>query len=263
MNNHRPDVVFHAAAYKHVPMLESQLLTAVKNNIFATRVIADLSVQYRVKAFVLVSSDKAVNPTNIMGLSKRIAEIYCQNLNDRGQTHFVTVRFGNVLGSTGSVVPLFRKQLEAGGPITVTHPQMTRYFMTIPEATSLILQSYSMGSGGEIYVLDMGNPVKITYLAEQMIRLAGKVPNKDIKIIYTGIRPGEKMFEELFHGSEELKATAHHKISLADSRKLDWVTLIKAFDTIELAYQSDDQETILTVLKDLVPEYKQTVVEME
>lgn len=260
MNNHRPEVVFHAAAYKHVPMLESQLLTAVKNNIFATRVIADLSVQYRVKSFVLVSSDKAVNPTNIMGLSKRIAEIYCQNLNDSGKTHFITVRFGNVLGSTGSVVPLFRKQLEAGGPITVTHPEMSRYFMTIPEATSLILQSYSMGTGGEIYVLDMGEPVKITYLAEKMIRLAGKVPNKDIKISYTGIRPGEKMFEELFHGSESLKATSHHKISLADARKIDWVTLIKAFDTIELAYQSDDQETILYTLKKLVPEYQQVTL---
>jgi FlaA1/EpsC-like NDP-sugar epimerase len=261
MKNNRPEVVFHAAAYKHVPMLESQLLTAVKNNIFATRVIADLSVQYRVGTFVLVSSDKAVNPTNIMGLSKRIAEIYCQNLNARGSTHFVTVRFGNVLGSTGSVVPLFRKQLEAGGPITVTHPDMTRYFMTIPEATSLILQSYTMGEGGEIFVLDMGEPVKISYLAEQMIRLAGKIPNKDIKIEYTGIRPGEKMFEELFHGSEHLIATAHQKISLANARKVDWVTLIKAFDTIELAYQSDDQETIVNTLKELVPEYHQTEIE--
>lgn len=255
MNQHRPEVVFHAAAYKHVPMLESQLLTAVKNNIFATRVVADLAVQYRVDAFVLVSSDKAVNPTNIMGLSKRIAEIYCQNLNARGQTRFITVRFGNVLGSTGSVVPLFRKQLESGGPITVTHRDMTRYFMTIPEATSLILQSYTMGAGGEIFVLDMGEPVKITYLAEQMIRLAGKIPNKDIQIEYTGIRPGEKMFEELFHGSEELIKTSHQKISLANARKVDWVTLIKAFDRIELAYQSDDQFTILEVLQALVPEY--------
>ncbi len=260
MNYHRPDAVFHAAAYKHVPMLENQLLTAVKNNIFATRVIADLSVQYGVKNFVLVSSDKAVNPTNIMGLSKRVAEIYCQNLNDRGSTHFVTVRFGNVLGSTGSVLPLFRKQLEAGGPLTVTHPDMTRYFMTIPEATSLILQSYSMGRGGEIFVLDMGEPVKITYLAQQMIRLAGKIPNKDIHIEYTGIRPGEKMFEELFHDKETLKATAHRKISLADARKVDWLTLIKAFDQIELAYQSDDSERILCILKQLVPEYEHAVV---
>lgn len=254
-NKHRPDVVFHAAAYKHVPLLEEQLLVAVKNNIFSTRVIADLAVEYHVKSFVLVSSDKAVNPTNIMGLSKRIAEIYCQNLNQRGITKFVTVRFGNVLGSTGSVVPLFRQQLEAGGPITVTHPEMTRYFMTIPEATSLILQSYTMGHGGEIYVLDMGEPVKITYLAEQMIRLAGKIPNKDIDIVYTGIRPGEKMFEELFHGSEALQPTQHHKISLAKSRQIDWITLIKAFDRIEYGYQADDTETVLTVIKQLVPEY--------
>lgn len=252
---HRPEVVFHAAAYKHVPLLENQLLVAVKNNIFATRVLADLAVQYRVQKFVLVSSDKAVNPTNIMGLSKRIAEIYCQNVNSQGGTQFVTVRFGNVLGSTGSVVPLFRKQLEAGGPITVTHPDMTRYFMTIPEATSLILQSYTMGQGGEIYVLDMGEPVKITYLAEQMIRLAGKLPNKDIKIKYTGIRPGEKMFEELFHGSEALRPTSHHKISLANSRKVDWITLIKSFDKVEFAYQSDDEAKILNELCELVPEY--------
>ena len=259
-NQHRPEVVFHAAAYKHVPLLESQLLVAVKNNIFVTRVIADLAIQYRVQKFVLVSSDKAVNPTNIMGLSKRIAEIYCQNINNQGVTQFVTVRFGNVLGSTGSVVPLFRKQLESGGPITVTHPEMTRYFMTIPEATSLILQSYMMGQGGEIYVLDMGEPVKITYLAEQMIRLAGKLPNKDIKIEYTGIRPGEKMFEELFHGGEALRATSHHKISLANSRKVDWITLIKTFDRVELAYQADDAATILRELHALVPEYNSSYI---
>ena len=195
-----------------------------------------------------------------MGLSKRIAEIYCQNINNQGVTQFVTVRFGNVLGSTGSVVPLFRKQLESGGPITVTHPEMTRYFMTIPEATSLILQSYMMGQGGEIYVLDMGEPVKITYLAEQMIRLAGKLPNKDIKIEYTGIRPGEKMFEELFHGGEALRATSHHKISLANSRKVDWITLIKTFDRVELAYQADDAATILRELHALVPEYNSSYI---
>ena len=255
LKKYRPDIVFHASAYKHVPMLEDQLLAAVKNNIFATRVIADLAVQYRVKTFVLVSSDKAVNPTNVMGLSKRIAEIYCQNLNEKGDTQFITVRFGNVLGSTGSVVPLFRKQLEAGGPITVTHPDMTRYFMTIPEATSLILQSATMGSGGEIFVLDMGEPVRISYLAEQMIRLSGKEPGKDIKIIYTGVRPGEKLFEELFHGSEMLQATVHQKISLAKSRQIDWVSLIKKFDQIELFYQQDKSEKIIGVLKELVPEY--------
>lgn len=255
LNQYRPDVIFHAAAYKHVPILENQLFAATKNNIFATRTLADLAVQYRVKNFILVSSDKAVNPTNIMGLSKRIAEIYCQNLNQQGVTSFVTVRFGNVLGSTGSVVPLFRKQLESGGPITVTHPDMTRYFMTIPEATSLILQSYVVGKGGEIFVLDMGQPVRISYLAEQMIRLSGKEPGKDIKIEYTGIRPGEKLFEELFHNSESLKSTRHQKISLADSRQVDWVTLIKYFDDIEFAYQANDVTKLLNILRELVPEY--------
>ncbi len=252
----RPDVIFHAAAYKHVPMLEYQLLAAVKNNIFATRLLADLAVQYRVKTFVLVSSDKAVNPTNIMGLSKRVAEIYCQNLNTQNTTHFITVRFGNVLGSTGSVVPLFRKQLEAGGPITVTHPDMTRYFMMIPEATSLILQAYTMGRGGEIFVLDMGNSVKIQYLAEQMIRLAGKEPGKDIQIVYTGIRPGEKLYEELFHGSESLKATAHKKISLAQSRQLDWTYLLSSFDQIDEAYRCGDLSRIFDIMSELVPEYQ-------
>lgn len=255
LEEYRPHVIFHAAAYKHVPMLEDQLLVAVKNNIFATRVLADLAVQYQVASFVLVSSDKAVNPTNIMGLSKRVAELYCQNLNVRGMTQFITVRFGNVLGSTGSVVPLFRKQLEMGGPLTVTHPDMTRYFMTIPEATSLILQAYSMGQGGEIFVLDMGAPIKITYLAEQMIRLSGREPYKDIAIEYTGIRPGEKLFEELFHGSEQLHTTKHHKISLAQSRQVSWVILKASFDRIEQAYSVNDSVTILEELKKLVPEY--------
>ena len=255
LDAYRPHAIFHAAAYKHVPMLESQLLVAVKNNIFATRVIADLAVHYNVASFVLVSSDKAVNPTNIMGLSKRIAEIYCQNLNARGKTRFITVRFGNVLGSTGSVVPLFRKQLEMGGPLTVTHPDMTRYFMTIPEATSLILQAYTMGQGGEIFVLDMGLPVKIAYLAEQMIRLSGREPYKDIAIEFTGIRPGEKLFEELFHGSEELQTTAHHKISQACARQVDWHELIESFNRIEQAYQVDNSKAILDELKQLVPEY--------
>lgn len=252
---YHPHVIFHAAAYKHVPMLEDQLLVALKNNIFATRVLADLAVQYQVASFVLVSSDKAVNPTNIMGLSKRVAELYCQNLNARGVTGFITVRFGNVLGSTGSVVPLFRKQLEMGGPLTVTHPDMTRYFMTIPEATSLILQAYSMGQGGEIFVLDMGAPIKITYLAEQMIRLSGREPYKDIAIEYTGIRPGEKLFEELFHGGEHLQTTRHHKISLAQARQVNWATLMTSFDRIEQAYSVNDTLVILEELKKLVPEY--------
>lgn len=256
LQQYRPQVIFHAAAYKHVPMLEYQISAAVKNNILGTKILADLACQLNVENFVLVSSDKAVNPTNIMGLTKRIAEIYCQNLNRECHTRFITVRFGNVLGSTGSVVPLFRQQLEQGGPLTVTHPEMTRYFMTIPEATRLILQAYAMGEGGEIFVLDMGEPVKIQYLAEQMIRLAGKVPNQDIQIAFTGVRPGEKLFEELFHKSELLQPTAHEKISLAKSRQMTWDALQEYFTELESAYYRLDRRRLLQLMQALVPEYK-------
>ena len=188
-----PDIIFHAAAYKHVPLLEPQILTAVKNNIIGTQTLADMANRYHVKTFVLVSTDKVVKPTSLMGMTKRVAELYCQSLNTRAKTHFITVRFGNVLDSAGSVVPLFKKQLAAGGPLTVTHPDITRYFMTIKEAVSLILQASSMGQGGEIYVLDMGEPIKIQYLAEQMIQLAGLKLGKDIQVQYIGLRPGEKL----------------------------------------------------------------------
>ncbi|MBL4622817.1 MAG: polysaccharide biosynthesis protein [Immundisolibacteraceae bacterium] len=255
LKKYRPDIVFHASACKHVPMLEDQLLAAVKNNIFATRVIADLAVQYRVKTFVLVSSDKAVNPTNVMGLSKRIAEIYCQNLNEKGDTQFITVRFGNVLGSAGSVVPLFRKQLQAGGPITVTHADITRYFMTIPEACQLILQASVMGKGGEIYVLDMGEPIKIRYLAEKMIELSGHKLNEDIEIVYTGLRPGEKLHEELFHEQEALQGTCHEKILQANARSLDWSLLVAYFDKINQACIEVNEQQLIVLMNKLVPEY--------
>ena len=251
---YRPNIVYHAAAYKHVPMLESQVREAIDNNVCGTRVVALAADHYGCDAFVLISTDKAVNPANIMGASKRIAEIFCQNFNRHSSTRFITVRFGNVLGSNGSVVPLFREQIEAGGPVTVTHPEMTRYFMTIPEACQLILQAESMGGGGEIYVLDMGEPVSITYLAEQMIRLSGNEPGKDIEIVYTGLRPGEKLFEELFHEKEQLSGTQHEKIFLANHRQIDWVYLDKTICNMEAACRTYDEEALLKGVSALVPE---------
>jgi FlaA1/EpsC-like NDP-sugar epimerase len=251
---YRPDIVYHAAAYKHVPMLESQVREAIQNNVFGTRVMALAADHHSCDAFVLISTDKAVNPANIMGASKRIAEIFCQNFNQHSATRFITVRFGNVLGSSGSVVPLFRAQIEAGGPVTVTHPDMVRYFMTIPEACQLILQAESMGNGGEIYVLDMGEPVRINYLAEQMIRLSGNEPGKDIEIVYTGLRPGEKLFEELFHEKEQLKGTTHDKIFLANHRQIEWQLLDKTISTMDAACKSFDEKVLLKGIGTLVPE---------
>lgn len=252
----KPEIVFHAAAYKHVPMLENQVRVAVRNNIIGTQIVAEASVHVDVKKFILISTDKAVNPTNVMGTTKRVAEIYCQNLNARTDTHFITVRFGNVLGSVGSVVPLFQKQLEKGGPLTVTHPDIQRYFMTIPEASQLILQAMVNGSGGEIFVLDMGEPIKINYLAEQMIRLAGKVPGKDIQIQYTGLRPGEKLFEELFHPSEQLVQTEHEKLFKAKFREIDWNELTQTLRMINSACSTHQHMELLILLKSLVPEFR-------
>jgi FlaA1/EpsC-like NDP-sugar epimerase len=215
LKEYQPQLVFHAAAYKHVPILQNQPREALRNNILGTKIILDLSCIHGVEKFIMISTDKAVNPMNILGVSKRIAEIYTESMSMSTNTKCITVRFGNVLGSTGSVVPLFKEQLKNGGPITVTHPEITRYFMTISEAAELILQAGAMGNGGEIFVLDMGEPVKIKYLAEQIIMLSGKKLDEDIEITYTGLRPGEKLYEELFYDSEKKKTTSHEKIFLA------------------------------------------------
>ncbi|MEE9342628.1 MAG: nucleoside-diphosphate sugar epimerase/dehydratase [Gammaproteobacteria bacterium] len=255
MHHHQPDIVFHAAAYKHVPMLEGQVREAIKNNVIGTSIVAAAAHKAKCETFVLISTDKAVNPGNVMGASKRVGEIYCQNLNQQSATRFITVRFGNVLDSTGSVVPLFRKQIARGGPVTVTHPDIERYFMTIPEACQLILQAGSMGVGGEIFVLDMGKPVSIVYLAEQMIRLSGKIPGEEIDIVYTGLRPGEKLYEELFHKDEALKQTGHQSILLADYRPVDWEHMTTVLENIEVASAEYDSRMLAHLLQQLVPEW--------
>ncbi|GAB6068687.1 nucleoside-diphosphate sugar epimerase/dehydratase [Methylothermus subterraneus] len=256
MTTHRPQIVFHAAAYKHVPLLESQLREAVHNNCLGTRIVAEAAIEAEVEEFVLISTDKAVNPCNVMGATKRAAEMICQSLDSVGPTRFLTVRFGNVLDSAGSVVPLFREQIRRGGPITVTHPEISRYFMTIPEACQLIMQAAAAGKGGEIFVLDMGEPIKIRYLAEQMIRLSGKRPGIDIEIRYTGLRPGEKLNEELFYADENLIPTGHRKLLLAYSRPCDPRIIAKLLDQIAKACQAHDEEQLLVLLRTLVPEYR-------
>jgi len=259
----RPEVIFHAAAYKQVPMLEELIREAVQNNILGTKQMAELADQYGCEAFVMISTDKAVNPANVMGASKRAAEIFCQNLDRRSSTRFITVRFGNVLGSAGSVVPLFNQQIKAGGPVTVTHREITRYFMTIPESCQLILQASVMGRGGEIFVLDMGEPIKIAFLAEQMIRLSGKVPGEDIEIVYTGLRPGEKLFEELFHEKEALQSTRHSKILLARYRKVEWEYLNQVMVQMQDACADYDEARLQNFMKDLVPEWSGVAAEIE
>jgi len=250
----KPEIIFHAAAYKHVPMLEYQVREAVRNNVLGTRLMAKSAANFGCKTFVMISTDKAVNPANVMGASKRASEIYCQTLNAHVDTHYITVRFGNVLGSAGSVVPLFKQQIAQGGPVTVTHPDITRFFMTIPEASQLILQAASMGEGGEIFVLDMGEPLKIGYLAEQMIRLSGKMPGEDIEIKYTGLRPGEKLYEELFYKQEDLLKTGHKKILLARSTKSEWDEVESNMATLQNASDDFDESLIQEVLHQLVPE---------
>lgn len=251
---YKPQLVFHAAAYKHVPLLQSQPREAVYNNVLGTYILAQLAIDCGVEKFILVSTDKAVNPTNIMGATKRASEMICQSFNGRAKTQFMTVRFGNVLGSAGSVVPIFKAQLEKGGPLTVTHPEITRFFMTISEACQLILQALVLGKGGEIFVLDMGEPIKIQFLAEQMIHLAGKKLGEDIEIRYTGLRPGEKLFEELFHPAEILSVTAHEKIMQASARTFDIETLSSILIQIQQAAFEWDNQRIVQYLKMLVPE---------
>jgi FlaA1/EpsC-like NDP-sugar epimerase len=249
----RPDYVFHAAAYKHVPMMEENPSEAVQNNIYGTKVIADLSVKYGVKKFVMVSTDKAVNPTNVMGCSKRICEIYVQALGKTTNTQFVTTRFGNVLGSNGSVIPLFKEQIKNGGPVTVTDERIVRYFMLIPEACKLVLEAGTKGNGGEIFVFDMGKPVKIADLAKRMIRLSGA---HNVSIKYTGLRPGEKLYEEVLNDLEGTKPTFHEKIRIAEVRNYDYAEVSKDIDElIELSKQYDNMATVKK-MKEIVPEYK-------
>ena len=257
--DYQPEYVFHAAAYKHVPMMEDNVSEAIQNNVLGTKVMADLSVKYGVKRFVMVSTDKAVNPSNVMGCSKRICEIYVQALARKIQrdtkdgTQFITTRFGNVLGSNGSVIPLFRQQIERGGPITVTHPDIIRYFMTIPEACQLVLEAGSMGKGGEIFIFDMGQPVKIVDLAKKMIRLSGRT---DIKIEFTGLRHGEKLYEELLATKENTKPTSHDKIMIANVREYDFEDVSNDVDSlIQSSYNFDSMATVAR-MKDMVPEFK-------
>jgi len=252
----QPEVVFHAAAYKHVPMLQNQLRSAFRNNVLGTRTVADLASETGVECFVLISTDKAVNPTSVMGACKRVAEIYCQNLAAHTRTRFMTVRFGNVLDSAGSVVPLFRRQIRNGGPVTVTHPEISRYFMTIPEACQLILQAASLGKGGEIFALDMGEPVRIRDLAEQMIRLAGKKPGSEIPIVYTGLRAGEKLFEELFHPLENYSATTHAKIFLAQHREVSWELLQALLHKSVTAVEDFSEEELRRCVSSLLPSFR-------
>ena len=263
MEMYRPDVIYHAAAYKHVPMMEDYPVESVQVNVLGTKNLADLAVKYHVERFVMVSTDKAVNPTNVMGASKRIAEIYVQSLFRKlhatmnGETtKFITTRFGNVLGSNGSVIPYFKKQIEHGGPVTVTHPEIIRYFMTIPEACMLVLEAGSMGNGGEIYIFDMGKPVKIVDLARKMIRLAGFIPEEDIKIVYTGLRPGEKLFEELLNKKEHTQDTHHPKIMIANVQLYDFDKVSILIDKlINYSKLCKDYLTVST-MKKIVPEFK-------
>lgn len=254
-SNELPNIVFHAAAFKHVPLLQPQMRAAVKNNVLGTYYVAQNAIRYQAEKFVLVSTDKAVNPTNIMGATKRIAELVCQYFQLKQQTKFITVRFGNVLGSRGSVLETFKKQMQQGGPLTITHPEVTRYFMTIPEASQLILQAQSIGEGGELFVLDMGEPIKIRYMAEQMIRLSGKRVNEDIALKFIGLREGEKLFEELFHQQENLLKTDHSKIMRAKLEYIDPKNLETTLNTLFAACLDFNFNEMLVLMNKLVPEF--------
>jgi len=254
-NTFKPQIVFHAAAYKHVPMMENNPSESILTNVLGTKNVADLSHEYKVERFVFVSTDKAVNPTNVMGASKRIAEIYIQSLGKSSTTKFITTRFGNVLGSNGSVIPRFKKQIEQGGPITITHPEITRYFMTIPEATQLVLEAAAIGKGGEIFVFDMGDSIKIVDLARKMILLVGMKEGKDISIVYTGLRPGEKLYEELLANNENTLPTHHSQILIGKVREYDYKDVKVIIEELIKSFDTQNNELIVQRMKDLVPEY--------
>lgn len=257
---YKPQVVFHAAAHKHVPLMEIQPAEAVKNNVFGTKNVAELADAYHSEIFVLISTDKAVNPTSVMGATKRCAELVLQEINQHSETKYVTVRFGNVLGSRGSVVPLFEKQIAAGGPVTITHPEMTRFFMTIPEAVQLVLQAGSQAEGGEVFLFDMGKPVKIRDMACDLIQLHGLKPNQDIKLVYTGLRPGEKLYEELLTSEEGTASTKHEKIFKAKINPLDTTELKRDLDILA---NNRDTMTILQTIKRMIPTYKSKQLDEE
>jgi FlaA1/EpsC-like NDP-sugar epimerase len=256
MQNYQPSILYHAAAYKHVPLMERHAFAAVETNIFGTWKVANAAIENGIEDFVMISSDKAVQPTNVMGATKRMAELLIKALNSKSETRFVAVRFGNVLGSNGSVVPIFKEQIAAGGPVTVTHPEMRRYFMTIPEAAQLVLQAYSIGKGGEIFVLDMGEPVKITDLASNLILLSGLRPHKDIQIQYTGLRPGEKMFEELNLCDEHLVPTSHPKIrSYINNGNSDTKQIKQMLQRLQQITENQEVGNLVLLLKELIPDY--------
>jgi len=252
----RPEIVFHAAAYKHVPMMENNPSESVYTNVLGSKILADLSFTYNVEKFVMISTDKAVNPTNVMGASKRIAEIYIQSLNKKAKTKYITTRFGNVLGSNGSVIPRFRQQIETGGPVTITHPDITRFFMTIPEACQLVLEAGAMGNGGEIFIFDMGKSVKIIDLAKKMIKLSGLILDKDISIVYTGLRPGEKLYEELLANEENTIPTHHKQIMIAQVKEYDFETVSSGINELIGLFNDQDNNALVKKMKLLVPEFK-------
>ena len=253
--SYQPEIIFHAAAYKHVPLMENNPTESIRTNLIGTKIIADLAIEYNIQKFVLVSTDKAVNPTNVMGASKRSAEMYCQALNQKHKTKFIITRFGNVLGSNGSVIPLFKKQINSGGPVTVTHPNVTRFFMTIKEACQLVLEAYSMGEGGEIFVFDMGESIKIIDLAHKMIQLAGLEIDKDIKIKIVGLRPGEKMFEETLNINESTSKTHHPKILIGKVSAVNLLEINKSIEKLIIFIKSQQNDEIIKQMKEIIPEY--------
>ncbi len=253
---HKPHIIFHAAAHKHVPLMETNPMEAFKNNVFGTKVIAEEAVHSEVERFIMLSTDKAVEPSNFMGASKKIAEMFITAIERKGKTKFMAVRFGNVLGSEGSVIPTFKKQIEKGGPVTITHPDIKRYFMTIPEAAGLVMEAGFMGSGGELFILEMGTQIKIVDLARDLIRLSGLEPDKDVELKITGFRPGEKMFEALVADDEKLSKTRHNKIMLIESAKVNGRNIFEDVKDIEKIIENEHVDTLVNKLKEIIPNYR-------